>query len=185
MNNLENKNIYIGGVARSGKSTLAEKICHEKKYNHLPLDYITASLKRNFPQCEINSKIIINDTSKKLALLLSTVIEIINNKDEKFIIDSAHIMPNDIIKYLDQDKWDIYFFGYPNISKEEKFALIRKYDPKTSWTAKRTDEELLDIIEQLINISKTIQEQCRLLNIPFIDTSRDILKPVLEIINNQ
>ena len=111
------KNIFIGGVARSGKSTLAKRLCAEGNYNHFPLDYVTSSLKNNFPECEISSSVIMGDSSQKLALLLSTIVKIMDSKEEKFIIDSAHIMPKDIVPYLDKDKWDIYFVGYPNISK--------------------------------------------------------------------
>lgn len=173
------KNIFVGGVARSGKSTLSEKLCKKGPYNHLPLDYITASLKRNFPECNIKSSVVINDdTSTRLSLLLSTVINIMDDKDEKFIIDSAHIMPKDIVKYLDRDKWDIYFVGYPNIAKEEKFETIRKYDTERDWTSRKTDEELLDIIDKLINISKEIEKQCKELNISFVDTSKDIFEVI-------
>ena len=39
---------------------------------------------------------------------MSRFIEIADSNDEEhFIIDSAHILPNDIIKYLDTNKWDI------------------------------------------------------------------------------
>ena len=100
------KNIFIGGVAKSGKSTLAKKLCKDEKYNHIPVDYFTASFKRNYPDVGIVSNVVVNEeTSAKLSLFLSTVIGIIDTTDEKFIIDSAHIMPNDIVKYIDRDKW--------------------------------------------------------------------------------
>lgn len=172
------KNIFIAGVARSGKSTLAEKICKNMNYNHFPLDYITSSLKKNFPECNINSNVIINHSSKKLSLLLSTVFNIMDTKDELFIIDSAHIMPKDIVEYINRDNWDIYYVGYPNISSQDKFNLIRKYDTESDWTSKRTDEDLLDTLEKLIHISKEIEHQCHELNIPFIDTSEDLLKSI-------
>lgn len=169
------KNIFIGGLAKSGKSTIAEKICNGEKYNHIPIDYFTASLKRNFPDVGIVSNVIINDeTSSKLSLLLSTVVSIIDTKDEKFILDSAHVMPKDIVKYLDKDKWDIYFIGYPNITKEEKFSIIRKYETNEDWTYKRSDEELLFVLDNLISISKKIEEECMELGIKFIDTSKGI-----------
>lgn len=74
------KNIFIGGAAKSGKSTIAEKICSNKPYNHIPLDYFTASLKRNFPDVGIKSTVLINEeTSTKLSKLLSTVFNIIDD----------------------------------------------------------------------------------------------------------
>jgi adenylate kinase family enzyme len=174
------KNIFIGGAAKSGKSTIAEKICSKENYNHIPLDYFTASLKRNFPDVGIRSNVLIEgETSPKLALLLSTVFNIIDDTKEKFIIDSAHIMPKDIIKYIDLEKWDIIYVGYPNIKPQDKFNLIRKLEQKESWTHRRTDEELFPMIERLVEISKEIESQCKELNIRFIDTSGDI-KDVLE-----
>ena len=169
------KNIFIAGVARYGKSTLSKKIIENKNYNHIPLDYFASSLKHNFPKTKITSNVVIDSTSSKnLALLLSRVIQIINDSDEKFIIDSAHIYPQDIIELLDRDKWDIYYLGYPNISAQEKLELIRKFDTKNDWTFKKSDDELLDILKQLINISHNIQNQCQKLNINFIDTSNDM-----------
>ncbi|MBQ4583847.1 MAG: hypothetical protein IJA94_03045 [Bacilli bacterium] len=176
------KNIFIAGVARSGKSTLAKKLKEGKEYNHIPLDYFTSSLKHNFPDTKIVSNVVIDPlSSKNLSLLLSRVIEIMNNQEEKFIIDSAHVLPQDIIKYLDKDKWDIYFVGYPNIPAEEKLAIIRKYDNEFDWTFKKSDEELLDILEQLIELSKDIESECKKHNINFIDTSESITKSVNEI----
>ena len=173
------KHIFIAGVAKSGKSTFAEKICENKNYNHIPLDYFASSLKHNFPETKITSNVIINEeSSANLALLLSRVMNIMNDKDEPFIIDSAHILPKDIIKYIDRDKWDIYYVGYPNITPQDKFALLRKYDKQEDWSRKRTDEELLSTLEQLVNLSKEIEKECIEYNINFIDTSKDLLKDI-------
>ena len=95
------KNIFIAGVAKSGKSTLAKILQKKGDYNHIPLDYFASSLKRNFSNTNITSNVVIDrESSKRLALLLSRVVEIIDTTDEKFIIDSAHILPKDIINYL-------------------------------------------------------------------------------------
>ena len=101
-----------------------------------------------------------------------------NDKEEPFIIDSAHILPKHIIEYIDLNKWDIYYIGYPNITKEDKFNILRKYDKETDWTRKRTDEELLNTIDKLITLSKEIELQCKEYNIPFIDTSKDLIKDI-------
>lgn len=176
------KNIFIAGVAKSGKSTIANRINRNNIYNHIPLDYFASSLKHNFPETKITSSVVIDrNSSKRLSLLLSRVIEIIDNTDELFIIDSAHILPKDIIKYLNKDKWDVYYVGYPSITKEEKIKIIRKFEKDTDWTFKRDDEELLKILEELIILSNEIEKDCNELNIKFIDTSNDFNKIIDEI----
>lgn len=169
------KNIFVAGVARSGKSTFARKMQEDKKYNHIPLDYFASSLKRNFPETQITSNVVIDKmSSKNLGKLLSRVIEIINCQEENFIIDSAHVMPEDIVKYLDKEKWDIYYLGYPSLTAKEKLEIIRKYDSKEDWTFKRTDEELLEILDKLIDISKEMKRQCAELGVTFIDTGSNV-----------
>lgn len=176
------KNILIAGVAKSGKSLFCKKLIEKEKYNHIPLDYFTASMKRNFPDWGIKSSVIINDTSKKLSTLLNTVTNLIDDTDEKFIIDSAHIMPSDIINNINRDNWDIYFFGYPNINATDKLSEIRKYI-KDGWPIKKDDNELLTILEKLINISKEISNECKKYNIKFIDTSFDLNEKIDEMLN--
>ena len=96
--------------------------------------------------------------------------------DEFFVLDSAHILPQDIIEYLDRDKWDIYYLGYPNTTAEDKIEEIKKYT-KGGWTNKKTKEELLGIFKILINTSDDIKNTCVKNNIKFIDTSNnDVLK---------
>lgn len=169
------KNIFIAGVAKSGKSTLAKILQKSGNYNHIPLDYFASSLKRNFSNTNITSNVVIDrESSKRLALLLSRVVEIIDTTDEKFIIDSAHILPKDIINYLDRDKWDIYYLGYPNISASEKYELIRKYETNEDWTYKRTDDELFNVLCDLINLSVEIEKDCKMLGITFIDTGKNM-----------
>ena len=167
------KNILVIGVSRSGKSRFSKKF---NNHNHIPIDYFTSSLKHNFKETNIKSDVIIDkESSKNLSLLLSRVIEIIDSKDELFILDSAHLYPKDIIKYINKDKWDVYCLAYPNITVEEKLKEIRKYDDESDWTYNKSDEELKNILSRLIDISKEMEEECKKININFIDTSNKIL----------
>lgn len=177
------KNIFIGGVARSGKSTIAERLS-KNHYNHFPVDYIATSFYKNFPNCGINNSVIIDNGSINLSLFLSTIIEKINKRDEKFVIDSAHVMPKDIIQYLDRDRWDVFFVGYPNILPEVKFNIIREFDGKTSWTRNFNDEDMLKLIKGLIEKSKEIEEQCKEYNIKFIDTSKNFFETIEQTLQN-
>lgn len=137
------------------------------------MDYFVSSFKYNIPEAGITSNVVIEkESSKKLSKFLSRIIEIIDfvNNEDKYLIDSAHLYPEDIIQYIDKEKWEVYFLGYPNISVEEKFEELRKY-VHGGWPAKKSDEELKDTLKELIKISKEIERQCRKHNINFIDAS--------------
>ena len=178
------KNIYIGGVARSGKGTIANLIKEYcTMYNHISLDYFTASLKENFPETGIKTSVIIGSSSPKLALLLSKTMDIMNDKEERFIIDSAHIMPRDILKYIDREKWDIFFLGYPNTTAEEKMEIVLEKDNEKDWTRKKTHDELYYRISNLVRISKEIETECKEYGIEFIDTSINFDEEIAKIVD--
>ena len=168
------KNIFIGGVAKSGKSRLATYLCNKYNMNHIPVDYFASSFKHNFPDIGITSNVVINEySSKLLSLFLSRFIEIAESKnDEFFVVDSAHVLPKDIIKYLNTEKWDIYYLGYTNTTPIKKIEEIKKYT-KDGWTSKKSQDELLEIFNKLIAISNNIKEECAENNIIYIDTSND------------
>ena len=129
-------------------------------------------MKRNYPEWGVKSDVIINDTSKILCTLFKTITDIINDTDEKFIIDCAHIYPHDIVNKLDLNKWKIIFVGYPNIDVDEKVKNIRKYDIN-GWTTKKSNDELKAIINKLKDISNIIKQECDKYNFTFIDTSNN------------
>ena len=166
------KNIFIGGVAKSGKSRLATYLSKELGMNHIPMDYFASSFKHNFPELGIVSNVIIDkESSKKLALFLSRFIDIAqDNNEEYFILDSAHILPEDIAPYLDKDKWDIYYLGYPNVNVVDKIEEVNKYTPG-GWIAKRSSDELLDTFNNLIDLSNKIKNTCEDNNITYLDVS--------------
>ena len=172
------KNIFIGGVAKSGKSRLAVKLCENSKYNHIPLDYFASSFRRKLPEVGITSNIDIQEeSSKKYALFLSRFIEIAeSNENEFFILDSAHIFPKDIINYLDPNKWEVYYLGYSNITPEDKLKELRN-NLSGGWVADKTDEEMLELLSKMVPLSQEIAKQCEECNILYLDTSeKDILE---------
>lgn len=178
------KNILIAGVARAGKSTIAQKIASEAEYNHFPVDYIASSFRHNFAECGIHDNVIIDTcSSRKLSRFLSNIIKKMEKTEESFIIDSAHILPKDILPYLDKEKWQIYFMGYPNITPNEKLQQIRRYDGDKCWTKNFNDEKMIELIHGLIRISKEIEEDCKKNKIEFIDTSKNFEKVIVEKIN--
>lgn len=50
------KNVYIGGVPRAGKSTLAQKLYHKLGYSVFELDTVVYSFTKIFPELGISEK---------------------------------------------------------------------------------------------------------------------------------
>lgn len=179
------KNIFIGGVARSYKSVFINKLKEHFNYNHIPFDYFVSSLKDSFFDVDINTNVVMNEeSSKKIAMYLDRVCSIMECSNEKFIIDSAQILPSDIVKYLDRDKWDIYYFGYPDLTAKAKLKQMSRYNTDKDWTYNKSDKELLEVLNKLVLSSRRIQKDCRNIGITFVDTSNDYEKTINSIIRS-
>ena len=89
----------------------------------------------------------------------------------RLALDMYHITPQDYYENINKECCDIYFLGYPNISLEEKFSQIRKFDTLYDWTNKSDDIVVKEHIKDYIEISKWLQNECDKYELPFIDVS--------------
>lgn len=76
------------------------------------------------------------------------------------------------------DKWDIYYLGYPNTTKEDKLKEIRKYETEEDWTYMKSNAELLSIFDELISLSKKEKVSCEKLGIKYIDVSENLIEKI-------
>ena len=75
--------------------------------------------------------------------------------------------------------------GIPNQTAQQHFSEIRKYQTERDWTYHRSDEHILKHAKKWIERSKEYEEECKKLNIWYVDTSVDrekVLQDTLETI---
>ena len=89
-----------------------------------------------------------------------------------FVIDVYQLFPIDVIQN-NIDDVEFIFFGYPEISIDEKMTQIRNYSSPGSWTEEMPDKKLRLIIQTYIAESKIMRKQCVENNLTFIDMSYD------------
>jgi len=163
------KHIIIAGCARTGKTTLALYF-YNRGFVHYKMDSIKRAMFKTL-SLDIKDWHVI---SPMIASMISIIIKE-NNSDkvfnnEYYCIDTCHLYPVDIFNMNLKDTI-IVFFGYTNISKEQKLKFIREYDSENIWTSKLDDSQLLHDIDLCIQYSLEVKKQCEELNVPFFDTS--------------
>ena len=165
------RNIIIAGVARAGKTTVCKELC-KNGFSHFTCDSLVYSLEHVFPQLGINQEETtkgVKETSKNLAPLILTL---------------AKCMEEEYLPYpLVFDVYQVYFLGYPDISIEEEFKILRANRSPQEYTQKYADEYLKRLIEQRINESKFIKEECEKYNLPFINTSYNRSERINELVD--
>lgn len=172
------KHIIIAGVPRSGKTTACSILASSSKYQHICMDAIVGSFEKVFPQLGIttyteNPDTMVQDMSKKVVPFLNSLVTA-NNYDKlnyKLIIDVLELVPSDFYYHIDKNFADIYFFATPDLTPEENFERIRKFDTDEDYTYYISDEDLMERCIRFSNISKYLQKECEKYNLPLINTS--------------
>lgn len=180
------KNIVIGGVPRSGKTTFSEMILKEFQNYHLIdsdiiFDAYVAAL--NEIAIEINGRCTINVNSR---LGYELPKKIFDYYAETFPYKGYVLVTNDLsieeaVKY-NKDGNIVLIFGYPNIETNKKVMEIIENDTIEDWTFSQSESNIKMIAENYIVESKENMNQCKKNNIKFVDTSfnrKDVLNDLM------
>ncbi len=185
--NTSRKHIIIAGVPRAGKTTLCSYLAKSLKYQHLTMDAVVKGIQYAFPKTGVvhTDRWDFLKTSKDLINFIKKVSSTCtyDKLPYRLAFDIYHITPQEYSENIDKNCCDIYFLGYPNISLEEKFKEIRKFDTEYDWTSKRDDEIVKTHIKDYIEISKWLEEECKKYNLPFIDVSQGRESKLKELAN--
>ena len=175
------KHIIIAGVPRSGKSTISQKIANDFGYQHISMDSIIAGIESVFPETNIDSDADTNPyentlyISSKMAPFLRAMMDSgeYDECDYGMVIDIYQLLPQHYVQYIDSSVCDIYYFGTSEVTPEERYELLKKYDTPRDYTYYKSEEENKKSCAEIVAVSKQIKEQCRIYDLPYYDTSHD------------
>ena len=169
------KNVIILGCMKSGKSDLTNLIREQLGYSIVSTDAFVKAFQDRFPDLGINNHI---DLLKKDELLSPYIQSYMDSlvgsySNIYFVVDGGHVMPKTIVPLFDRNNFMIVCLGFPNGDRESLFRNIKKYDTELSDTYHKSDEKLYELIDNQIQYSKVMQEQCKMLNVPYFETDLD------------
>lgn len=169
------KSIILAGAAKAGKTTLARRLSREKGLSLISGDALICTFEDIFPQLGITHE---GDREIACKQFEDFIVYYINHLNDfgvaPFILDTLHLLPETVIKHNLHKKYRILYFGYPDMTAEEKLQEIRAHKCEFfDWTEEQTDEKLLGGLWEFVDWSKKMQRSCEKLGLAFIDTSHD------------
>lgn len=185
------KHIIIAGVPRSGKSTISQIISKQFGYQHISMDSIIAGIENVFPETGVNSKADTNIQdniqyiSSKMALFIKAMLDSgeYNECDYGMVIDIFQLLPEHYLQHIDSSLCNIYYLGTSEVTPEDRYELLKKYDTPKDYTYYKSEKENQEDCADIVTISKQLKEQCSIYNLPYFDTSynrEQIFKDILD-----
>lgn len=173
------KYIIIAGVPRSGKSTLSQRISRDFGYQHISMDSVIAGIEKTFPETRIdtheNSDLWgnIEYISSKMSRFIRAMMDSgeYNECDYGVVIDIFQLLPQHYVQHIDRSICDIYYLGTSEVTPDERYRLLKKYDTPKDYTYYKSDEENQKDCAEIVMISKNLKQLCRTYDLPYFDTS--------------
>lgn len=186
------KNILIIGAPRCGKSTLAKKLNKEKKLSVISIDDIVSGLEA-YPNLNIHHDGSDTETAKNLApFLIKYFVELSERSlfydGVKFAIEGTHIDFEELIPFLQSDKYkekyEIIGLTCNDVTEEEIYKRIKKYDTEDDWTYWCNEVELRGNVRYFIERNEYFSKKFKEYNIKTYDTSHDREEVLNKIVND-
>jgi len=174
-------NIIIAGVPRAGKSTISRMISKEFGYQHVSMDSINAGFESVFPELGINtyadmsSLEILYNISGKISPFIRAMIDCDDyiEFERGMVLDVYQLLPDDYMKHLHGGNCEIYYFITSDVTPEERFQIQKQYDTEKDYTFYKSEEELIEGCEYIVEQSRLMKKQCIEHGLPYLETAKD------------
>ena len=174
-------NIIIAGVPRAGKSTISNILSKQYGYQHVSMDSIIAGFEKCFPETGVSTYQSLSslDTlrviSGKMAPFVRAMLE--SGEYDEFtpgmVLDMYQLLPEDYDKYIRGANCEIVYFITSDVTPEERFMIQKKYDTEKDYTFYKSDEELREGAECIVEQSVLMKSQCEKYGLPYYETARE------------
>ena len=88
------------------------------------------------------------------------------------VLDMYQLLPEDYDKYIRGANCEIVYFITSDVTPEERFLIQKKYDTEKDYTFYKSDEELREGAEYIVEQSILMKEQCEKYGLPYYETAR-------------
>lgn len=174
-------NIIISGVPRAGKSTISHILSKEYGFQHVSMDSIIAGFEKCFPNTGVStyqglsSLDTLRVISSKMAPFVRAMLD--SGEYDEFapgmVLDMYQLLPEDYDKYIRGANCEIMYFITSDVTPEERFLIQKKYDTEKDYTFYKSDEELREGAEYIVEQSLLMKSQCEKYGLPYYETARE------------
>ena len=164
----------LGGVARTGKSTIAQRFLVETGTPFFALDYLMMGCTHGAPQLGVDPNADDRQTAAKLTPIIKAMATAMIENGETYLLEGVQLQPQLAADLTCQfpDQVCVAFVGYAEIDLVTKVQQIRQFDGGANdWLSHEDDAELLATVAWFKAASQRVRAECHTYGLPYFDTS--------------
>ena len=174
-------NLIIAGVPRAGKSTVSRMLSKRFGFQHISMDSIIAGFEKCFPETGVNTYQGLSSLetlcviSHKMAPFVRAMLDSgeYDESEPGMVLDMYQLLPEDYDKFIRGTNCEIAYFITSDVTPEERFLIQKKYDTEKDYTFYKSDDELREGAEYIVEQSILIKEQCEKYGLPYYETAKE------------
>jgi hypothetical protein len=165
----------IGGLPRTGKTTLANRLTDTLAIGGMETDHIRILFEPT-PTSKIRygSDAPIETVTQKLRPRLQCLIKALVDQSTSFVLNGECIDPHMVASSPYRDRLKSCFFGLDD--PQAAMNRIREIDDPNDWASRKPDSELVPILEKYAVRSEALRQTAAELDLAYIDASQDFLQ---------
>jgi 2-phosphoglycerate kinase len=166
------KTFVVGGVPRSGKSTIQKIMLEKHGLAGISTDLLREGLIIGVPEFGIKEEGNDFDRAKILWPYFRGILKAREYFDDDLLIEGTNFLPENLSEFKQSPNMRICFLGYADIDAKDKLTQLRaNRSHNDNWTDDLTDDDLLATIKEWIEDSKFLRNECDKYGIQYFDTS--------------
>ena len=173
--------IIIAGVPRAGKTTLSRLLSKKFGYQHISMDSVIAGFEKCFPETGVNtyqglsSMDTLRVISSKMAPFVRAMLDQsgYGTDEPGVVLDMYQLLPEDYDSCIRGSGCEIAYLITSDVTPEERFLIQKRYDTERDYTFYKSDEELREGAEYIVEQSLLMKEQCLKYGLKYYETALD------------
>lgn len=159
----------VGGVPRTGKSYLAQRILVNARIPYVSTDALFHMLKKAAPSLGLTDKVPLKQKAELFYPFLEQFAKYAPISNGSYLVEGDAFLPHQVNALAQKYEVRACFLGF---SKADIDIIIR-YSGNNKWVSDLSVKEQGDLSEWLGKESASIQEQCKKYGIAYFDVSKN------------
>ncbi len=159
----------IGGVYRTGKTSLAQRVLGSKSVPFVSTDSLFHMLKNSTPSLGITDKLPLKQKGDKFYPFLEQFVKYAQYSTPDYLVEGDAIWPSGVAKMQKNHDVRAVFLGFSEVEPQD----ILKYAGHNGWAADLSAKELEGLASSIVETSSQIKTECSEFGLEYVDLAGD------------